>query len=29
MISIGIIGCGAIGSDVAREADEMEEIKEI
>jgi len=29
MISIGIIGCGAIGNDVAREADTMEEVKEI
>ncbi len=28
-MKIGIIGCGAIGSDVAKAADEMEEIEEI
>ena len=28
-MKIGIIGCGVIGSDVAKAADEMEEIEEI
>jgi len=28
-IKIGIIGCGAIGTDVAKAADEMNEIKKI